>query len=756
MRRTIIISAALGLLALGGPPARAQDATPATICEVQGSGAETTMPDERVAVEGIVTAGFVATDLNGFFIQDSGCDQGLDPAIQAATSNGLWVFDGSVNATVSAGQAVRVTGRIDEYFGLTEIKLDGVTVLTTTLVTLPPPIALDLPADRSEAARYLEGFEGMLVDPGPIRTVGGTNHFGEAYAVPAASDVGHIFRGTETGQMLGLLFPDGWQNLDYGDTITGAIGPLTYAYELFKVAVPGERTARTGDMQIKRNTALAPELAEPSGPGELTIATYNIENFFDTIDDPGKNDIGTTPSPERYAVDVARRARSIGLYLGMPDILGVEEVEKIEVLEDLIQHEDLVEANYGAVLIEGNDARGIDNGLLYKRDKLRVLSAVAADTCWPSAVSDPGIDCALPSGGAGWKLYSRPPLIVRLQVIATGGQLTVVVNHFKSKSGGDAQTTPIRNAQAEDNRRLMNELHAAEPGVPVIFMGDLNDFPDSAPLQRLTEGGALVDLHVDERYVKPEDAYTYIFSGVAQVLDYMLVEPDFPVKAFGPVHINADFASPAEDDLSLASPHTSDHEAVLMRVEIGELPQGKTWVYLPMALRAHDLKAGGGDEPTVPAPTEMTPTQPTPTAPPARTPTRTAAPPTPSPTASASRPRFPIRIDTIFFDGNVPRTETDEYVQISNVSGEAVALAGWTVVSVEARSETTFTFPTGFSMAVGQTCRIYTNESHPEHCGLNWASSQAIWRNDGDVGELRSGGTVIDRFCYGDRIGECR
>ncbi len=755
MRRTHIVGTALGLLALGGLAARAQDAPLKTICDVQGSGAETGMTNERVAVEGVVTAGFVATDLNGFFIQDPGCDQGLSPEVQAATSNGLWVFDGAINATVAAGQHVRVTGRIDEYFGLTEVKLDGVTVLTTTLVTLPPPVALDVPADRAEAARYLEGFEGMLVDPGPIRTVGGTNHFGEGYAVPAASDIGHVIRGTETGQMLGLLFPDGWQGLNYGDQMTGAIGPLTYAYEIFKVAVP---KATADKLSVVRNTTLAPERAAPSGPGELTIASYNLENFFDTIDDPGKDDIGTTPSPEHYPVDVARRARSIGVYLGMPDVVGVVEVEKIEVLEDLIKHPDMVQANYGAVLIEGNDARGIDNGLLYKRDKLRVLSAKAADTCWPSEIKDPGKTCPMADGGSGWVLYSRPPLVVRLQVKATGGRLTVVVNHFKSKSGGDAETTPTRNAQAEDNRRLMDALHAAEPGIPVVILGDLNDFPDSAPLQRLTEGGALIDLHGDKDYVAPEKDYSYIFSGVAQVLDYILVEPGFPVKTFAPVHVNADFATPADEDLSLTSPHTSDHEPVLMRVDIPPLPQG-SWIYLPATFK--NVPVSGPPEPTstIAGPIDTLTPEPRRTEPPIVTPapaTPTRNPPTSTPTTSASRPRFPIRIDTIFFDGSVPRTEDDEYAQITNVSPETVSLTGWTMVSIEARSEATFSFPAAFSMTAGQTCRIYTNESHPEHCGLSWASSQAIWRNDGDVGELRHGATPIDRFCYGDRIAECR
>jgi hypothetical protein len=59
-------------------------------------------------------------------------------------------------------------------------------------------------------------------------------------------------------------------------------------------------------------------------------------------------------------------------------------------------------------------------------------------------------------------------------------------------------------------------------------------------------------------------------------------------------------------------------------------------------------------------------------------------------------------------------------------------------------------------MTAGQRCRVYTNEDHPEHCGLNWRSGSGIWNNGGDKAELRNAsGHLIDHKCYGDREGEC-
>jgi hypothetical protein len=60
-------------------------------------------------------------------------------------------------------------------------------------------------------------------------------------------------------------------------------------------------------------------------------------------------------------------------------------------------------------------------------------------------------------------------------------------------------------------------------------------------------------------------------------------------------------------------------------------------------------------------------------------------------------------------------------------------------------------------MAAGQACRVYTDEDHPEHCGLNWGrSTQPVWANTGDKAELRdAAGALSDWFCYGDREGDC-
>lgn len=148
--------------------------------------------------------------------------------------------------------------------------------------------------------------------------------------------------------------------------------------------------------------------------------------------------------------------------------------------------------------------------------------------------------------------------------------------------------------------------------------------------------------------------------------------------------------------------------------------------------------------PTVtPTATSTNTPQPTNTAKPTATSTQT-------PTATATLPpqaTGDVRVTKIFYDGVKGRTEPDEYVEILNDSGTAVLMKGWTL-SDSSGSTKTFTFPQ-FTMQPGQTCRVYTNEIHPESCGFSFGNNQAIWNNTGDCAILKAAnGSIVDEYCY--------
>jgi len=104
-------------------------------------------------------------------------------------------------------------------------------------------------------------------------------------------------------------------------------------------------------------------------------------------------------------------------------------------------------------------------------------------------------------------------------------------------------------------------------------------------------------------------------------------------------------------------------------------------------------------------------------------------------------------ITRLHYDGQVPRTEADEYVEIANRGSAAQNMSGWRIVSV--RAGQTYAFPS-VTIAAGQTCRVYTNETHPESCGLSWRRGSAVWNNAGDRANLIDPtGRIVSTVGYG-------
>lgn len=545
------------------------------ICSIQGSGWSSPNVGDVVAIEGVVTASFLDAAENGFFVQEPDCDG------DAGTSDGIWIYAGAAfEAVAVAGQKVHVEGRVQEYYGLTEILLESLFVLGEA--SPPQPVTLEIPPDASGAAAYLEAREGMLVAQPSQRVVGATSAFGEAFTVPQDSGVKRVFREDDEGRLVGLKAPGRLLQLAHGDLVGGITGPLSFSYDRYKVLL-SERGVEA--LRIEA-IGLAPQPVPPAGPGELWVGTYNLENLFDPLDDPGKDDAEWTPDPATYAIEIARRARSIGDLLGAPDILGVQEVEKLSVLEDLVAHEALAEANYGAALLEGPDQRGIDVGLLYRRDTLSVVSTAQRQACTALDIDEPGVECRLPDGSTGNWLYSRPPLVVRLADRRSGAKIIVVVNHFKSKRGGDEATQTIRLAMAEHNLELLTELKASDPETPVLIVGDLNDFEDSPPLTRLTEDSWLVDPHSS---IDRLADYTYVYNGVSQNLDYILLAQDVTWSEFLPAHVNVDYPAIETGEDDPASPRASDHDPLLIRLPFPQ-PGARPWlIYVPSAFRSNGV-----------------------------------------------------------------------------------------------------------------------------------------------------------------------
>ncbi len=120
--------------------------------------------------------------------------------------------------------------------------------------------------------------------------------------------------------------------------------------------------------------------------------------------------------------------------------------------------------------------------------------------------------------------------------------------------------------------------------------------------------------------------------------------------------------------------------------------------------------------------------------------------PTPLPPTSAPASVPNIQITFILSDGTVPGVEGDEFVQITNQGSTAVNLQEWRLNAGDPGQD--FYFP-NFLLNPGLSCRIYTNENHPEYCGFSFGRGQEIWKNSGDCGYLYDDeGAQMAKSCY--------
>ena len=208
------------------------------------------------------------------------------------------------------------------------------------------------------------------------------------------------------------------------------------------------------------------------------IGFYNVENLFDTIDNPMIWDEEFTPSgskawtKDKYNEKVANIASVISLIGRNQEIdglslLGLSEIENDTVIMDLISHPQLNSRNYGFVHHSSPDRRGIDVALVYDTTVFQVDQVV------PYPVHMQFSDTSKVR-------RTRDVLLVSGRL--DGLPLHITVNHWPSRSGGEKRSAVNRNIAATVNRRILDSLYTIDPEVRFVVMGDLNDDPDNASL----------------------------------------------------------------------------------------------------------------------------------------------------------------------------------------------------------------------------------------------------------------------------------
>ena len=204
----------------------------------------------------------------------------------------------------------------------------------------------------------------------------------------------------------------------------------------------------------------------------LFVATWNVENLFDAIDDMDKNDEEFLPlaekkwTPEKIDQKINNLAQVIRwMNTGKgPDLLGVQEVEHQYLIDTLLQRH-FRDKNYKVAYQESLDKRGIDNGLIYDANKFEVLNIKP-------------IEVELPS-----KYPTRYILEVKLKS-KSGEEIFAFINHWPSRGGGEEKSQPNRIKTATVLRNEIDLLISYNKNINIILLGDFNDVPNSLSIAR--------------------------------------------------------------------------------------------------------------------------------------------------------------------------------------------------------------------------------------------------------------------------------
>ena len=578
------------------------------IHEVQGSGLVSPEVGNTVAIEGIVVGDFqdgasgLNGDLNGFFVQEEDADVDGD----VLTSEGIFVFDGSSPAAdVAIGDAVRVEGPVSEFFGMTRItSFTGVSILSsanpspsTTIGTLPVTSVDDF-----------EAFEGMLVTFPQSLFISEYFNFdrfnetvltSERHLQPTAEfePGAAAIQAAEDFLLDKITLDDGRSNqnpnpaihpngLDFdltnlfrgGDAVQNATGVLNYSFNLYRIQpTQGANYASNNPRTIQ---------PDPVG-GNLKVASFNVLNYFTTLDDSGSicgpsQNLGCRGADN--ATEFTRQRDKIIAALTDidADVVGLIEIEN-NIDDDAVQ--DLIgglnaangAGTYDYVSTDTIGTDAIKVALIYKPASVALVGG--------HAILDSSVD------GRFIDFKNRPTLAQTFMDSSIGGVFTVAVNHFKSKGSSCVDVSDPDTGDGSGNCNLTRK-GAAEAlvdwlaGDPTgggsdnyLILGDLNSYDKEEPIDVILAGG-----YTDLIYAfRGEDAYSFVFDGQTGYLDYALSSDSLTDHVTGVTawHINADEPDLIDYDTSFKGPdqeaiyaqdayRSSDHDPVIVGLDVCE------------------------------------------------------------------------------------------------------------------------------------------------------------------------------------------
>ncbi len=585
--------------------------------DIQGSGSASPLDGQNVTVRGIVTGDFqngdadTRNELSGFYLQEENPD--ADPA----TSDGVFVFDGSTPAVdVNVGDRVTVDGTVTEYFGETQISATRVEVTLAGAGTVPEtevklPATATIRNSDGDLIADLESLEGMLVRfPQALTATSlfGLERYGEIlmsqggrlvqFTNQNAPDVAGYAADQDQAAARSIMLDDGL-SIPYAD-------PIRYLHHSFIAPGPypairiGDTSRNlTGNIRFARGSGrdgkeiyrLVPTsdpswvsvnvrpTGTPNVGGTLKIVSFNVLNYFTTIDTgqricgPSGND-GCRGADSQQEFDRQRMKIIYALLMLDADIVGLIELENnpTDAVQSLVDGMNAV-AGAGTYTFVSTGTIGSDaitTGLVYK--------PATVSTTGMFAVLDSNVDRRFDDS------RHRPTLAQSFRQNSNGAIFTVAVNHLKAKgsscsSVGDPDQNDGQancNSTRTDAATAMADWLANDPtasGDPdVLIIGDLNAYLQEDPVTTLEAAG----YHNLLENFLGTDSYSFMFAGQAGALDHAFASQSLVGQVTGITdwHINADEAPVRDYNLEFdrdsgiydaSSPYrASDHDPLVI------------------------------------------------------------------------------------------------------------------------------------------------------------------------------------------------
>jgi uncharacterized protein len=598
-----------------------EPATP--VHDIQGAGSTSPRLNEILAVEGIVVGAFQGSaGLSGFYLQEDAATWDGDPA----TSEGIFVFDGSLGVAVQVGDRVRVRGRVTEFgtAGATLTELGNVTGVLVCSQGNPFPVTtVTLPVPSVDTWERYEGMAIRIVQTLAVTETFNLGSFGEVVLATArlANPTNVVDPGPDAVALQALndrsriIVDDGSnqsrQNLDpgpypeNGGLAAGDPNRTVRIGDLVNAGIPlqGVLDQRFGTYRIQPTSPLTfnpPDNARPAQPaavgGRVRVAAFNVLNYFTTLDTGapicGPNASIGCRGANSAAEFTRQRDKIISAMVGLnAHVIGLTELENNAdtSIQDLVDGLNAA-TQPGRYAFIDTDTIGTDAikvGFIYQP---AVVSPVGTFSVLDASL-DPRAITTL----------NRPALAQTFQRQGARSSLqrfTVAVNHFKSK--GSACATPQNPGELTDpdtgdgqgncNLTRVSMAQAlidwladnptADPTPParrkVLIIGDLNSYARENPIRALTDPTfALPDFPANanatyanlvERFLGDE-AYSFVFQGQSGYLDHALANPVLAPLVTGLTewHINADEPVALDYNLEWTAtiPKTANQQATL-------------------------------------------------------------------------------------------------------------------------------------------------------------------------------------------------